>query len=611
MKRKAARKFISLLVVTLMASTATAREFHVSVTGNDGHDGSAERPYKTIAAAAQAAHPGDTITVHGGIYRERIAPPRGGESDAKRIVYQAAPGEKAEIAGSEIIKDWVKVQEDVWKVTLPNAFFGSFNPYSDLIHGDWFNPKGREHHTGSVYLNGEWMNEAANLEDVLRTAEATPLWFGQVDQEKTMIWARFKGVDPNEQLVEINVRKTVFYPEKPGMNFITVRGFVLRHAATQWAPPTAEQIGLVGTHWSKGWIIENNRVSHSKCVGIALGKYGDEWDNTSADTAEGYVKTIERALENGWNKETIGSHIIRGNTISHCEQAGIVGSLGAVFSQISGNIIHDIHVQELFTGAEMAGIKIHAAIDVEILNNHIYRTCRGLWLDWMAQGTRVSRNLLHDNADQDLFVEVDHGPFLVDNNIFLSSTTLLSVSQGGAYAHNLIGGEIHVNRFDSRLTPFHKPHSTELAGMHDNPCGDDRFYNNLFVERSDLSPYDTAQLPVTMTGNVYLNGATPSIHEAKPLVLSRIDPSLRLVEEPDGLHLDMHLDKAWNQEEGRPLVTTELLGKASIPNAPYERSDGAPICIDTDYFGKKRNAAGPRPGPFENPGSGPISPRVW
>ena len=27
--------------------------------------------------------------------------------------------------------------------TLPNAFFGGFNPYSDLIHGDWFNPKGR------------------------------------------------------------------------------------------------------------------------------------------------------------------------------------------------------------------------------------------------------------------------------------------------------------------------------------------------------------------------------------------------------------------------------------------------------------------------------------
>ena len=46
----------------------------------------------------------------------------------------------------------------------------------------------------------------------------------------------------------------------------------------------------------------------------------------------------------------------------------------------------------------MAGIKIHAAIDTEISRNHIYRTCRGIWLDWMAQGTRVTGNLLHDNG---------------------------------------------------------------------------------------------------------------------------------------------------------------------------------------------------------------------
>ncbi|MCX5758052.1 MAG: DUF1565 domain-containing protein, partial [Candidatus Hydrogenedentes bacterium] len=299
MKRNVLPIFAALLVAMLATTIAAAKEFHVSVNGNDGNDGSPTKPYKTISAAAQVAYPGDAITVHEGVYRERINPPRGGESDTKRIVYQAAPGEKVEIKGSEVVKDWVKVQDDVWKATLPNAFFGSFNPYSDLIHGDWFNPKGREHHTGAVYLNGEWLTEAAKLEEVLKPAGATPLWFAQVDKETTAIWAQFKGVNPNEQLVEINVRRTVFYPEKPGMNYISVRGFILRQAATPWAPPTAEQIGLIGTHWSKGWIVENNVVSHSVCCGIALGKHGDEFDNTSADTAEGYVKTIERAIHPG------------------------------------------------------------------------------------------------------------------------------------------------------------------------------------------------------------------------------------------------------------------------------------------------------------------------
>ena len=48
-----------------------------------------------------------------------------------------------------------------------------------------------------------------------------------VEQEKdtTTIWAQFKGADPNKGNVEINVREAVFYPEKTGVNFITVRGF--------------------------------------------------------------------------------------------------------------------------------------------------------------------------------------------------------------------------------------------------------------------------------------------------------------------------------------------------------------------------------------------------
>jgi len=394
------------------------------------------------------------------------------------------------------------------------------------------------------------------------------------------------------------------------MNYITVRGFGMRQAATQWAPPTAEQVGLIGTHWSKGWVIENNIISHSVCSGVALGKHGDESDNKGG-TAEGYVKTIERALARGWNKDTIGGHVVRNNTISHCEQAGIVGSMGCSFSTVTGNTIHDIHVRQLFTGAEMAGIKFHGAIDVLISRNHIYRTCEGLWLDWMAQGTRVSGNLFHDNRVRDLFVEVNHGPFLVDTNLFLSPVSLFSASQGGAYVHNLFAGWYYLNAFDARMTPFHKAHSTELAGMHNNPKGDDKCYNNIFIRRGDLSHYDTAQLPVAMGGNVFLNGAQPCNKEASPIMKPGLDPSIRLVEKPDGYYLEMNLENGWSGDVSRPMVTTTLLGKAVIPDLPYENPDGTPLRIDTDFFGKPINAANPSPGPFADPGTGNVSIRVW
>jgi len=605
------------LAAVVVAVTAHATEFHVTTSGLDTNSGTRATPLRTIQRAADLAQPGDIITVHAGTYREHINPPRGGQSASQRIVYQAAAGEKVEIKGSEVIKGWEKSQDDVWKAAIPNTFFGNFNPYSDLIHGDWFSPGNRKHHTGAVYLNGEALFEAATLDEVLKprktktAAVDNPRWFATVDAAHTTIWARFKGVDPNKELVEINLRQTVFYPEKPGVNYLTVRGFVMRHAATQWAPPTARQIGLIGTHWSKGWIIEKNTISHSRCCGIALGKYGDEWDNRSDWKAEGYMETIHRALANGWNKDTVGSHLVRDNDISYCEQAGIVGSLGCSFSTITGNTIHDIYVQRLFGGVELAGIKFHGAVDVEISRNHIYRTDQGIWLDWMAQGARVSGNLLHDNLERDLFFEANHGPFLVDNNICLSPVSLWAWSEGGAFVHNLIAGSISTHANDERMTPFLKAHSTAIAGLRKIPGGDDRYYNNVFVAQGDLSPYDKAELPVTMSGNVFLRGAKPAKQESAALVKPEADPALRLLEKADGFHLEMNIDKSWSAAGTRLLVTTELLGKAVIPDLPYELSDGAPLRINTDYFRKNRHEANPTPGPFENPGAGPQTLKVW
>ncbi|MCD6395250.1 MAG: right-handed parallel beta-helix repeat-containing protein [Planctomycetes bacterium] len=602
------KTFITALTITIAACfiTGCSTEYHVSTTGFDVNPGTKSKPFKTISAAAVVAQPGDTIMVHEGLYRERINPPRGGESDKKRIVYQAAPGENVTIKGSEVITGWKKLENDTWEVTLPNSFFGDFNPYSDLIWGDWFGELGRKHHTGAVYLNGHWLDEAAKLDDVLKPAPAIPLWFAKVDDRNTTIYGQFKGVKPNEQIVEINVRQSVFYPEKTGRNYITLRGFTLEHAATPWAPPTAEQIGLVGTHWSKGWIIENNVIRYSRCVGVALGKYGDEWDNR-AESAEGYVGTINRALKNGWNKKNIGSHIVRNNHIYNCEQAGIVGSLGCAFSTIYGNTIHDIHVRKLFSGAEIAGIKFHGAVDTVISDNHIYRCYRGYWLDWMTQGARVTRNLLHDNEAEDLFVEMNHGPLLVDHNIFLSPISIISRSQGTAYAHNLITGLIYPNsvgvgnvpvaEVDPRITPYHKAHSTEIAGLHNNPCGDDRWYNNVLVMPADLANYDLAQLPVWMKGNVFLKGARPSRHEADALVKPGFDPLVKLVDKTDGFYLVF--DELWSDEQKRSLVTSDLLGSAHISKVRFEQRDGSPLRLNTDYLGNQRNEESPASGPFE------------
>jgi hypothetical protein len=619
------KRFQLLLISLIIAFTLSAKEFHVAKTGNDKNPGSVEAPFLTIQTAANIAQPGDVITVHKGVYREWIKPPRGGDSESKRIVYQAAEGEKAEIKGSEIIKGWKKITENVWSVAIPNTFFVDYNPYTDKIHGDWFTDLGRVHHTGDVYLNGQSLWESALMETVLNPPKtetriggepAPTFWFCESNKENTFIYADFGDANPNVELVEINVRKACFYPVINNVNYITVRGFTMQHAATQWAPPTAEQIGLIGTNWSKGWIIENNVFSDSRCSGITLGKHGDEFDNTSEDSAEGYVETIHRAIKRGWSKENIGSHIVRNNTIFNCEQTGICGSLGAIFSTIENNTIYNIWKKHQFTGAEMGGIKIHASIDMLIKNNRLFNCGRGLWLDWMAQGTRVTQNLLYNNTTDDIFVEVNHGPFLIDNNIMLSKLAVRDWSEGGAYVHNLFAGNFEL-RPQGRFTPFHKPHSTELAGLKQTRGGDNRFYNNIFMNGyhepgfkiTGLQIYNNAELPIFADGNIYCNGV--EVFKAdKNFLEINAQVEAKIPDDKSGFFIDFNFPESIKKLKTKP-VTTELLGKAIVPKQGFENRNGTSLSVDYDFFGNLRNRKNPTAGPFENPNESKIELKLW
>jgi len=628
----------------LLTALASAAELHVSVSGTASADGSATKPFKTISAAAALAQPGDTVTVHAGTYRERVTPPRGGTSDSARITYRAAPGETAIIKGSEIIRAWQPFVGDVWKATLPNAFFGSYNPYKDLIHGDWFTDKGRPHHTGEVYFNGKALYETHLLERVLhprpypdsRDKEAsTWTWFAEVDDQHTHLYANFHGKDPNTALVEINVRDAVFYPQTTGCDFITVRDFRMAHAATPWAAPTAEQIGLIGTNWSKGWIIEHNVISDSKCSGITLGKDRATGHNVwnadrTKDGALHYNEVIDRALAIGWSKEKIGSHVVRHNVISDCEQTGICGSLGAVFSQITDNHIFNIWAKRQFAGAEMAGIKLHAAIDVLIARNRIHQTGRGLWMDWMCQGTRITRNLCYDNTTDDLFVEVNHGPFVVDHNLLLSPLSVRDWSQGGAYAHNLFAGTIDSAQELKRFTPYHPAHATTVVDRVNIPGGDNRWFNNLFLggpsepaQPADANAksrrrflgygirgYDTRKQPSPAGGNVYTGAARPSAGEAHPLLLADTAATVQVITENDHVFLQFASLPKLASATTAP-VTTASLGSTQVSRQAFENPDGTPLALDTDYFGTKRRATAPTAGPFEKPGTATFRLKVW
>ncbi|MFW6035073.1 MAG: right-handed parallel beta-helix repeat-containing protein [Halothermotrichaceae bacterium] len=652
--------------------------YHVAKDGSDFGKGTGEEPFLTINKAASVAEAGDTVIVHQGEYREWVKPVNSGLSNNRRITYQAAEGEKVVIKGSEKINDWEKVEDTIWKTVIPNEFFGDFNPYQEEIFGDWLitTDTGRTKHLGDVYLNGMSFYEAGNYEELENpevrteivdnwTEKTVPvhnpeqtkyLWFAEVDDEKTTIYANFHEANPNEELVEINVRKCCFYPDRIGINYITVKGFEMAQAATPWTPPTADQPGLIGPHWSKGWIIEDNIIHDSKCSAISIGKESSTGDNYRSKRQDkpGYKYQIESvflARQAGWSKEKVGSHIIRNNTIYDCGQNGIVGHLGCVFSEIYDNHIYNIALKREFYGHEIAGIKLHAAVDVQIHNNRIHDCSLGTWMDWQTQGTRISRNLYYRN-NRDMFIEVSHGPYIVDNNILASEYALDNYSQGGAYINNLIYGKMVLRKVLKRSTPYHIPHSTKIAGFSVIHCGDDRFYNNIFIGRDsiegiardvvrgdnrsegvgtahyngyttsleeylekvhqkpgDVEIFMETDQPVYINNNVYLNGAVPFEREGEKLVADQFSPEFSITEEGDEVYLSCELPEDFEKISGE-IQSTETLGKVRLADADFENPDGSDLTVDKDYTGEKRKEKNVV-GPIVNLKKGKNRVKVW
>ena len=650
-------------------------KWYVNQSASCQGNGSEARPFTRIQDAASLALPGDEILVAPGIYREYVDPKIAGKEDA-RITYRSTQKRGAVITGAEELSGWER-DGNLWTTSVDNSIFGSYNPYTTYVYGDWYFA-GKSRHTGCVFVNDRALYEAKTLEDCREgkksevswvPEESVYQWYAEQspDGTKTIFWCNFQELDPNQERVEFTVRRECFMPSKTGIGFITVSGFRVDKAATTWAPPAAFQDCMIGPHWSKGWIIEDCEISNSKCAGIGLGKYFDP-DNDHYFTTK-HVKSptqmerdaVCRGQYHGWLKENVGSHIVRRCDIHHCEQGGIIGRMGGVFSLIEDNHIHHINNMMELGGAEIAGIKMHAAIDVVMRRNHIHHCTMGIWCDWEAQGTRISSNLLHDNqrpafakqltggmSCQDIFVEVSHGPTLIDNNILLSDVSLRFATQGVAMVHNLICGSYSYvgEGTGDRYTPYHIPHRTEVMGFMTFLHGDNRFYNNIFIQkwpdedlvvRSDssevmwtenrkvgtfvwdeyptydewiaqfdmdtdtpdmmkLEPAHSGHLPVWSEGNVYFNGARAYRAEKDGKVDTQHSARANIEQMTDGWSFQTDVYDYIKGMNCR-MIDSDTLGKAFEPEQCYENPDGSPICFNTDCLGKHRGTK-VLPGPF-------------
>ena len=594
------RSGLSLVLLCLVAitgaQTVDAREIHVSTKGGRQASGSVDDPFSSISHAAFVAQPGDTVIVHEGTYREYVKPPRGGTGENNRITYRAASGEKVVVKGSERITTWQPESDGVWKVQLPYDFFGDYNPYYLKLAGGWLN-YGKWHHRGDVYLNEEAFYEKETIEEVHKTLNS---WHCQVEGEVTTIRANFGNADPNTQMAEINVRESIFFPQAPSLNYITVDGFTFMHSAENWQPPRLElQMGAIGTRMGKHWIIQNCTIVNARCVGIILGH------------ARGGYGSDDDIIVTDGGIEAFGDHIVRNNIIRRCGQAGIAGQKGATRSLITGNLVEDTNYRREFGGWETAAIKFHNSVDVVISNNlirgvrHQEQGAFGIWIDMANQGIRITGNIIYGTEAAAIFMERDHGPSLIDDNIIIGQGVKVT-SESNIYAHNLCVDCGYSSSIEPRVRPqYYKPHTTIVAGQGSCDAQNDKWFNNVFIRKGleDVRAAEGSTPAYAYDHNVFLEGAKRGLFGGdEHSVMDPFVTGFTREDSPLGVKITFNMNDAPFKVRG-PVINAGLIGVYPVVKQTIEDRYGNPITVDADIYGRKFKE--PVPGPLSDLKRGP------
>ncbi|MEV6495509.1 right-handed parallel beta-helix repeat-containing protein, partial [Actinoplanes sp. NPDC051633] len=311
-----------------------------------------------------------------------------------------------------------------------------------------------------------------------------------------------------------------------------------------------------------------------------------------------------------------------------------------------------IALKREFYGYEIGGIKLHAAIDVVIRHNRIHDCSLGTWLDWQTQGTRVTRNLYYNNK-RDLFIEVSHGPHLVDHNLFASPASVELFSQGGAFVNNLVRGTLALVPVVERPTPYHRPHSTQVAGYAAIYGGDDRYIGNVFLggdpdqaygpdarvrdavgygtagynghpasladyiarvgdpSRGDHERFAGVPQPVYIRDNVYAAGASAYEAEQGAVDLGDADVEFGVVDEGDSVYVELRLPEAFDAARV-PVISGRDLERVRFVDADFEEPDGSPAVMEIDLAGSRKTDEREHPaGPLSELKSGASRTRVW
>jgi hypothetical protein len=256
----------------------------------------------------------------------------------------------------------------------------------------------------------------------------------------------------------------------------------------------------------------------------------------------------------------------------------------------------------------------------------------GIWIDFVNQGTRISRNIIYDIDNYCLHLEMNHGPLLIDNNIIIGKTFSIKTESSGfsqhpggvntstdgvVYAHNLFVDANQVyTEFTTRSSDYFKPHTTIRIGSKEGTHREDKWLNNIFIRRGlDDTPFlryvaipgakwslkinaeEFKGAPGMVSDyNLFLEGAKGFSFGDTHSVVDPFKTGFKMESSPTGVTIQFSMNKAYNKVKS-PIVDKNLVGVFTTTGQTIEDKYANAITVNTDINGKL----------FKKPVVGPVS----
>lgn len=497
-----------------------------SAKADDNGPGTQSRPFRTINKAAQVLQPGERVVIAAGTYRECVRPARGGSGADKMISYEAAPGAKVYIKGSEVAKDgWTQdpintfrrpggpnanpaapppPQVPIWGYRFTGAMFpDAYNPFAlASVAGDraWLDTKAVDmgpyfRRRGLVFMDGKPM-EPVELQRELTSpklytppppgtpqplsglpprARGGPLMQEVGGTEDARFWTDANGQSihirlpngtPTDHTIEMTIREQVFAPSIRGVEYIRLKGLTFQHAGNGF--PLPQRGAMVDVQGGTHWIIEDNTMEWANAIGLEIGGAG------------GF---------GGGGQPS--AHIVRRNTIRYCGVEGIAG-MGTRDVLIEDNLIEWCGWADAEREWESAGAKFHSAQNLLFRRNVVrhMRHANGIWLDSGNRNCRITSNIFGDTVSVSaaIHMEMNRQPNQIDNNIIWD---IRNAEPGTPGQRGCAGSGIFINASDHIIV------AQNLIGRCDNSgifaivrpdransglAQDNEIYNNIFTK---------------------------------------------------------------------------------------------------------------------------------